>query len=263
MTTRIDKKFTFASVDFDPFSGKEIERIVPSTNTQKEIWLACKIGGEDANRSYNLSVSLDFYGHLNRSALEAAIDYLLVRHESLRSTFSGNGDVVSIYKHLEKDLSFEDLSLVPAHQQDKTLEDFYWNNARTPFNLIDGPLIRFALFKKADDAYILNLTVHHIACDRWSLGVILEELSSCYSAVVKGQKPKLPDGPSFSQYAIDTSQFEKSPACRMIEKYWLDQYQNHSWDLVLPVDFTSPSIKTYNSSRHDLFLDPKLVNQIK
>ena len=263
MTTRVEKKFIFASVDFDPFSGKEIERVVPSTSPQKEIWLTCKAGGEDANRSYNLSASFNFRGRLNRSALEAAIDYLLVRHESLRSTFSGNGNFVSIYKNPEKNLSFEDLSLLPEHQQDKVLEDFYWNNAHTPFNLIDGPLIRFALFRKAEDAHILNLTVHHIACDRWSLGVILEELSTCYSAIAKGEKPNLPESPSFSQYAIDTNRFEKSPTYKIIEKYWLDQYQDHDGNLALPTDFPGPPIKTYNSSRHDLLLDPRLINQIK
>ena len=262
MTTRINKKFTFASVDFDPFSGKEIEKVVPSINSQKELWLACKTGGEDANRSYNLSLSLNFFGRLNRSALKAAIDQLLVRHESLRSTFSGNGDFISIDKNLEKNLSFEDLALLPEHQQDKVLEEFYRDNARTRFNFVDGPLVKFTLFKKTADSHILNLTVHHIVCDRWSLGVILEEFSACYSAIVKGQKPKLPNGPAFSQYALDTSRFEKSQEYSAIEKYWLDQYKDFTAELILSADFPRPTKKTYNSSRHDLFLDPKLVNQI-
>lgn len=263
MATKTDNKFTFASVDFDPFSGKEIERVIPSTHPQKEIWFACKNGGEGANRSYHLSVSINFDGLLNSSALETAIDYLLLRHGSLRSTFSGNGDFVSVYKSPQKKLSFIDLTLMPTSQQHKALEDFYWNNAHDSFNLIDGPLIRFALFKKAKDTHLLNLTVHHIACDRWSLGVILEELSSYYSAIVKDQKPRLPDGPTFSQHIIETNRFEKSKEYQDIEKYWLNRYQDHDETLILPADFPRPPIKTHKSSRHDLFLDPQLVNQIK
>src|SRR5690554_729188 len=79
------------AIDFDPFAGPRLVKVVPTTPSQIELWLSCIIGGDDANRSYNESVSLDLKGELSQSAISSALEQLVERHEILRSTFSSDG----------------------------------------------------------------------------------------------------------------------------------------------------------------------------
>ena len=80
----------FVPVDFDPFAGSTIERIIPTTEAQREVLTASEMG-VDASCAYNESVSLELSGDLDRSALDAAMQQLVRRHESLRSTLSASG----------------------------------------------------------------------------------------------------------------------------------------------------------------------------
>ncbi|UWX56081.1 condensation domain-containing protein [Maribacter litopenaei] len=76
------------TVDYNPFRGPAIQRVIPMIQAQAEIWIACKLGGDDANRAYNESVSLLIEGSLDINALHQAIEKMTERHEALRATFN-------------------------------------------------------------------------------------------------------------------------------------------------------------------------------
>ena len=101
----------FTEVDFNPFADtKEIEKITFTNEPQREMWLACEIGGEEANLSYNESVSLEITGNFDVPAFTKALNNLVLRHEALRSTVSANGETLIIYKNFPVELIEEDLS---------------------------------------------------------------------------------------------------------------------------------------------------------
>lgn len=82
------KMIKLQEVNFDPFAGPKLIKVISPTQSQLEIWLSCIMGGDDANRSYNESISLKLKGDLNTQAIKSAINTLQDRHEILRSTFS-------------------------------------------------------------------------------------------------------------------------------------------------------------------------------
>ena len=108
------------SQKFNPFAGPEIEKVIYTTKSQSEIWTSCYFGGNDANRAYNLSFTIDFDGLLNTQAIELAIQTLVNRHESLRAAFSIDGVYMSIFKQLSKETDTEwefiDGSYIKSHQ---------------------------------------------------------------------------------------------------------------------------------------------------
>ena len=75
-------------VDFNPFLTPEIELVAPATEPQLEIWLSSRIGGDDANRSYNESVSLRLNGTLSEGSLLIALQNTMQRHQAMRMVFS-------------------------------------------------------------------------------------------------------------------------------------------------------------------------------
>src|SRR5450432_2172130 len=251
------------SVDFDPFAGLEIIRIAPTVEPQQEIWISCMIGGPDANRGYNESVSLLMKGKWDQSAMEKALQALINRHESLRASFSGDGSEMVIYKEFPLNLKQEDLSKKSDAGQKEFIKTFAIEDAATPFDLLNGPLYRFAVFNLNDTTHYLTLTAHHIICDGWSVGIMLQDLGKLYSANTRGIEPRLPEAIRFTQYAKEEWKFEQTPEYAEIENYWLEQYKDKPVQLNLPIDFPRQPVRTYKSQREDFELDPALIQSLK
>ena len=250
-------------VDFDPFAGPELIRAVPAIEPQLEIWASCLLGGEDANRSYNESVSLRMTGTFNLSAMRAALKDLVQRHEALRSAFSGDGTQICIYKDLSSKLFYEDLSAESVNAQQEYIAEFSKRNAETPFDLLNGPLFRVALFKLSEAEHYLTLSAHHIICDGWSLGILMQDLGKLYSAYTKGEIPVLQPALPLSTYAREHWKFAESDQYKKIEQYWIDQFKDNVPVLNMPTDFPRPSVRTYKSHRDDFTIDQELVAAIK
>ncbi len=251
------------TVEFNPFDGPEIGRLTLTTEPQMEIWTACALGGDDANRAYNESVSLRFRGVPERSALEESVRKLMKRHESLRSAFSADGQRMIIFQDLPVRVQFEDYTEKNSAEQVQAVADFLRQEAEYCFDLLHGPLFRAALLTiSADDSYLV-LTAHHIVCDGWSMGIIMQDLSALYSANVKNQFVALPEPVLFKEFAEAQALFESSPEYATIQKFWLDQYQEGIPVVDVPTDFPRPKVRTYKSHRLDFELDKTLVTALK
>ncbi len=250
-------------VEFDPFGDREIIRVTPAVEPQLEIWVSCAIGGADANRSYNESVSLLLNGAFDLSAMERSIQDLIQRHEALRSAFSADGSQICIYKAVPSNLVYCDLTTNNGPQQEQFIYDFKAKDASTAFDLLNGPLFRFALFKLSENAHYFTLTAHHIICDGWSVGIMLQDLSKFYSAHTKAEPVSIPDAIPFSRYAEDQWIFYQSKAYGETEQYWIDQYKDQVPQMNMPIDFPRPTLRTYKSQRDDYALDAELVAAVK
>jgi amino acid adenylation domain-containing protein len=250
-------------VEYNPFEGPEIARVAPTIDPQLEIWVSCLMGGEDANRSYNESVSLLLTGPFNRVAMQSALQDLINRHEGLRSAFSADGKQICVYRAVGLSLIWEDLSTQEERRQHAFIRHFAKKDAEKAFDVLNGPLFRMALFKLGEEKHYLTITVHHIVCDGWSLGILLQDLGKLYCAYAKKEVPDLPAAESFSQYALEQKEFSLSAEYRQIEQYWVDQFKDNVPVLDMPTDFARSAVRTYKSHRDDFSLDPQLVGALK
>lgn len=249
-------------VEFDPFAGDIIEKIVPATESQKEIFASCVLGGENASLAYNLSLSLHFTGRLNENALQKSVAQLHQRHESLRATFTEDGTQMIIYESKSVDLQYQNLEAADKAARQEVLEQYHEQNARAPFDLFNGPLTRLALFRFSSEEYLLTITVHHIICDGWSLGILLEDLSRLYNAARSGQLPDVKPL-LFSDYVIRSVQYEESKEYREALNYWKKEYQGNVPAFEIPSDFPRPARRTYTGTRLDFILPAITADKIK
>jgi amino acid adenylation domain-containing protein len=207
--------------------------------------------------------ALDFDGLLDSQAMELAIQTLVDRHESLRATFSTDGIHMSILKKLPLEINTQDLSNIEKKSQIDAFENYTKEEALYVFDLVIGPLIRVSLIKFSDIKHSLIINIHHIICDGWSVGIILEELGIIYSALVENKTPLLPESIPFSEYAEEEQLLANSNEYKEIEKYWFTLYEQSVPVLNLPTDNPRPSLRTYESERLDFVLDSQLVASIK
>ncbi|PWS33750.1 non-ribosomal peptide synthetase [Pedobacter paludis] len=253
---------SFIPVDFDPFGEiKEIEKITLTNESQREIWLACVIGGNDANLSYNESVSLELNGHFDFDAFKKSVHDLILRHEALRSTISPNGESFIIYKNYPIDLELEDISTID--DQTEYLRNFVKKEMEIPLNLHEGPLFRVFIQKLNDTKHYFTLIIHHAIGDGWSIGIILEDLAKFYNLYIQGKKSNLEKPAQISDFAISQTKFQLSKEYQETEDFWLNQYKESVPLVDLPVDFERKSPRSHKGNRIDYPIDREFANKIK
>lgn len=251
------------AVDFDPFAGPDIVGLAPTTEPQTEIWTACLLGGDDASRAFNESVSLRFSGPLDKPALDRAWNALIDRHEMLRSAFSADGSQFFVFRNVAADMTWLDCSGKTDAEQADTIAAYVKQDALSVFDLLHGPLVRAGLITRSDTVHYLTITAHHIVCDGWSLGILMQDLSALYSAYAQYNTPALPEAALFSRYAAEQRMFANSEEYRQTEQFWVEQYRQSVPVLNLPTDFPRPALRTYKSDRRDYGLDETLGLAVK
>ncbi len=254
--------FAKAPINKTPYQEAKIVASFPMIAPQEEIWMSCQIGGDDANRSYNESVSLKFNGHCNKIALEKSLYQLVERHEALRTVCSEEGPILLVFDQLPFTYLFQDLSGFEAVAQDEYIQRYLQENAITVFNLQNGSLFRVAFFKLGANSAYLCLTVHHLVADGWSIGNLLVELSKLYSANYTGEKSKLHPPLLFRDFAKAHANFQLTAAYHQSENYWVKKLAELGEPFSIPTDFDRPASRTYKSQRTDYALPRELIKQL-
>ena len=248
--------------DFDPFASGPIERIVETTEAQREVWLGDRLGPE-ASLAYNESLRLRLVGALDTPALVAAIDRLVERHESLRATFSPDGTQMLVGAATPVALVRHDLRGLDAAAQSRRLEEDGLATVLQPFELEHGPLLRAALYQLSATEHLLSMSAHHAICDGWSWGVIASDLGLLY-AEQTGSGPSLDPAPQYSDYAAWEAQEAASPAMQGHVDFWLSRFAGSSLPVLeLPLDRPRPTVRTFDSRRIDHVLPQPLIDSLR
>ena len=233
-----------------------------STEAQLEIWLSSQQSVE-ANCAYNEISSLEFKGDLNPSHLRTAIDSVFRRNASLRTTFSADGQTAIVGTEVRYDFEVSDWSDRDGADLDHALTGVIKKQGELPFDLVNGPLVRFVLQKISDDHHKLTFTAHHIVLDGWSLSVFCRDLGHFYD-VAMGRQPKaLPEPHQYDQYADAMQQYHDSDQRAADEAYWRDTFNDCIPVLDLPIQSRRPTLRTYRGRRHDHVFSDHLVKRIR
>jgi amino acid adenylation domain-containing protein len=170
----------------------------PLSFTQQRLWFLQRLDPESA--AYNIPKSLHLIGALDIEALERSLAKIVHRHETLRTVFPEvAGEPVQVVLPPSPGLlRLIDLSGVVEEREAELARHLEGEGAR-PFDLARGPIVRFSLFRLAEQDHVLTLVVHHVAADAWSIDVFLRELTALYSCFSRGANSPLPALPI--QYA--------------------------------------------------------------
>src|SRR5690606_12499703 len=133
-------------VAYDPFAGGAITRVAPTTEPQREVWLATQLDRE-ASLAFNESVALQLEGRLDRTALEAALHELLQRHDALRANFGRDGETLCVVATAALPFGYIDLADSTPDQRDATVAERKRMAVETPFDLERGCLFRAELLR--------------------------------------------------------------------------------------------------------------------
>ncbi|MEV4616041.1 amino acid adenylation domain-containing protein [Kitasatospora sp. NPDC049258] len=172
---------------------------LPLSFAQHRMWVLDQLrpGGTE----YLMPLLLRLPGPLDPDALRRALDGLVARHEVLRTRYPAVDDepVLLIDEPGPIALTTVDLRDADPEQAERRLAELVDQDGRRPFDLGSEHPVRALLVRLGDGAHALLLTLHHIASDGWSEGVLLGELDRLYQAFAAGRPAPLE--PVTVQYA--------------------------------------------------------------
>jgi len=229
---------------------------------QQRMWFLWQLDPQSA--AYNLPNAVRLNGPLDRALLARAFDGLLARHESLRTVFRMKDDephqvILAAQVHID----YQDLSHLEPAQREAQMQQRADAEARRPFDLQQGPLLRVCLLRLDEHEHVMLLTLHHIVADGWSMGVLIEELLHAYDALVQGEVVDVPALPiQYRDYALwQRSWLEAGEQERQLA-YWRAKLGDEHPLLQLPTDHPRQAHSSRQGRRLDFELAPPLVQQL-
>ncbi len=250
------------AVDYDPFADGALARVVPTTEPQRELWLADRLG-PDASLAFNESVRLQLRGRLAPTALRAALQGLLDRHDALRAGFGPDGETLCVLEGVELTLDERDLSALDPQARAAAVDTRLRHAVDTPFSLEHDRLFRAELLRLGPDEHLLILTAHHIVCDGWSWWVLVQELGALYAQCLGETAKPLPPAEDFADYALAELAHPAGGGSADDEAYWLARFAGEVPVLDLPIDRPRPARRSFASAREDHVLDAALVAAVR
>jgi amino acid adenylation domain-containing protein len=238
---------------------------MPLSFAQQRLWLLDQI--EPGNPFYNLGAALRLKGALNVAALEASFNEIIRRHEILRTRFTSvaGRPLQFIAAAAPLNLLVTDLSaLATGDEREKHLQLLAAEEAQNPFDLAHGPLLRIRLLRLDEEEHALLLTVHHIASDGWSVGVLIREFKALYEAYSTGQESPLPELKiQYSDFAHWQREWLQGEVLEGQLTYWKAQLAGAPALLELPTDFPRPQVQNFRGAREELRMSGEVLAKLK
>ncbi len=239
---------------------------LPLSLAQQRLWFLDQLD-KAASAAYHMPAALRLHGRLDLAALEATLHRLVARHEVLRTYFK-TIDGVPYQQMAPEECGFalrrEDLSALPAEEREAAVARLTAEEARAPFDLSTGPLIRGRLLRVSDDEHVLLITQHHIVSDGWSLNVLVREVAALYTAFSRGEGDPLP--PLEIQYA-DYAQWQRQwlqgeELTRQFD-FWRTHLAGAPALLELPADRPRPALQSYAGGTVPFRLSAELTSELR
>ncbi len=235
---------------------------LPLSFAQQRLWFLHRV--EPESPAYNLPAAVRLRGSLRISALGAALNEIVRRHEVLRVTFRSTeiGEPVLVAGPvLPCPLPLVDLKDIPG-AQDEALR-LAREEGRRPFDLARGPVFRGLLIALAGDEHMALLTMHHIVSDGWSMGVLVRELAALYAAAFRGEGSPLPElSIQYADFAHWQMRRLAGGALARLAEYWTRSLTGAPSLLELPGARPRPPVQSGRGATRDGRLDAALAQEL-
>ena len=264
--------------------GRKLERVsregeLELSFAQQRLWFIDQL--EPGSSAYNVPLGVRLRGKLKVEALERAIGEIVRRHEVLRTTFPAVGGEprqrIGLWEEMRRKLRLEIVDLAGSREQEAGAEAsgteearveeaarrLAMEEARTGFDLGEGPLMRVKLLRLGEEEHVLLVTLHHIVSDGWSLGVLVKEFAALYGAYVEGKESPLEELKiQYADYAQWQREWLRGEVLEEQLGYWREQLAGMT-PLELPTDHPRPAFSSGRGEWVKVVIGRELTRQLE
>ncbi|WP_343745843.1 amino acid adenylation domain-containing protein [Chitinophaga sp.] len=233
---------------------------IPLSFSQERLWFIDQLEG---SVQYNLPAISRLKGRLDKNALAYALQYIVDRHEILRTNIDQEDG--HTYQQIQESVSFhlEEID-DPLYQHNAAaLQTYIAGLVNTPFKLSEGNMLKAYLVRISDAEHVLVLVIHHIVFDDSSAHIFFQELIEIYNARLAGRQPELPALKiQYADYALWQRRFLQGPLVAQKLAYWKKKLEGVTL-LQLPTDFERPVVRSTRGAVIYMQLDKDLSARVK
>ncbi|QSQ26356.1 amino acid adenylation domain-containing protein [Pyxidicoccus parkwayensis] len=231
------------------------EHPAPLSAAQQRLWLFEQL--HHGSPAYHLPAALRLSGALNEPALESAFAAIVARHAALRATFREEDGTPSVLTAPTQAplIRRVDLRDTPTENREAEALRLAREEARAPFDLATGPLLRLTLIRLDAHEHLLVVVMHHIVSDGGSFAILARELSALLSGTAT--LPPLPfQYPDFARWR---RQLDDSASL----EWWKQRLAGAPAALELPTDHARPPVPSYSGARVALHVPASLTARLE
>ncbi len=249
----------------EPLSQYATSKVIPLSFAQQRLWFLFKLEG--ASPVYNILMASRLTGHLDVEKLRRSFDYLISRHESLRTTFGENNQGLAqqtIHDSIDLEMIVDDLSTYLDNQKQSLLNQAKSQMADTRFELNQAPLSKVMLIRYDDDEWVLLMAMHHIIGDGWSMGILSRELAAAYQSYTDHAEPELePVTINYRDYSVWQQRQQQTILIEQGLKRWCQLLENSEYQLDLKAGKSRPELRSDQGSTCPVLIEPLLSHQLQ
>jgi amino acid adenylation domain-containing protein len=226
---------------------------LPLSFGQQRLWFLHRM--DPLSAAYNMAGAWRLSGLLDLATFAQALGGIVRRHEVLRTTYAAVGEepVQVIHPAAPFVLPVVDLAGLPAGAGEPEARRLAFEEADRPFDLARGPVLRASVVRLAQREHLALLTVHHIACDGWSVGLLLREL----------ERPSTNPLPlQYADFAAWQRRWLDGPALQAQLGYWRQRLADAPAVLELPTDRPRPAVRSQRGARHPVTVSASTVARL-
>lgn len=267
MAARIEQMQPGSAIAAPPLVPGRRPQQVPLSFSQRRLWFLDKL--YPGNPFYNINTAVRLRGLLWVPALTRTLATIKARHEILRTRFPElDGEplqeIVAPGEAGEVAIERLDLASWPAEDREAEARRRIEHAAGQPFDLARGPLLRALLITLAPNENLLLLILHHIVADGWSLGLLVRELSTLYTAFREGLPSPLPPlSIQYADYACWQHQWLQGEVLEEQLGYWRERLAGAPVALDLPLDYPRPPVPSFRGATHPFNFAEDLARRLR
>ena len=263
-TTMVDAASALDADVLPAIPPSQREGLLALSFAQQRLWFLAQLD-ERINATYNIPLAVRLRGVLDKSALRQTLDALWCRHEALRTIFVNvDGHPYVDVCPLQMGLPLLEHDLRGVTDSEAKAAVLCSEEAKTPFDLAQGPLIRARLISLGDDEHVFLLTQHHIVSDGWSTGILIREFNALYQSFAEGGSNPLPAlAIQYPDYAAWQRQWFNGDRLQRQADYWRESLVDAPVLLTLPTDRPRPPRQSFVGATIAMRLDEKLTEDLK
>lgn len=232
--------------------------LTPLSFGQEQLWFLEKLN--PGNTTYNILLASRLRGVLHAGILGRSLDLVVARHEALRTSFPvSDGLPFQVVSPPEPNstLVVVDYSGLDSAAQEEQISRAIQELSNQPFDLENGPLFRYRLFKLADDHHVFVQNLHHMVTDGWSSGVVNRDILAAYQALLRGADPTFDrTGSNYADFARAQREQLRGDSLAAELDYWTKKLADLP-TLELPADRLRPPVSTRPAGSAVAYFDPE------
>ncbi|HLM66009.1 MAG TPA: condensation domain-containing protein, partial [Longimicrobium sp.] len=228
----------------------------PLSFAQERMWFLDRLAG---GGTYNVPVVLELRGALDADALRGALTDVVARHEALRTRIGEREG-----RPVQRIAAPEPFALrVEDAADDAELEARLGAETGAGFDLASDLPIRAVLYRSAPDAHVLAVTMHHVATDGWSIGILLHDLQAFYAARLAGTDAHLPPLPlQYADFAAWQRRWLRGGTLARQMDFWRRQLAGAPATLELPTDRPRPPRQSFRGAVHGFYVPDEVARGV-